>query len=92
MLDTETLEVTRAGDPLMLPRICFDILKTLMRDHPKVVTRAALEQELWGDDPPDSDALRSHFYNLRQIVDRPFAHALIETLPGRGYRLKPPAT
>ena len=92
VLDTETLEVTRAGDPLMLPRICFDILKTLMRDHPKVVTRAALEQELWGDDPPDSDALRSHFYNLRQIVDRPFAHALIETLPGRGYRLKPPAT
>ncbi len=89
-LDTETLAVTREGQALELPRIGFEILKLLMREHPKVVTRALLEQEVWGDDPPDSDALRSHLYNLRQIVDRPFDLALIETLPGRGYRLRVP--
>ncbi len=89
-LDTETLTVTRDGQVLELPRIGFEILKLLMREHPKVVTRALLEQEVWGDDPPDSDALRSHLYNLRQIVDRPFDDALIETLPGRGYRLRLP--
>jgi DNA-binding winged helix-turn-helix (wHTH) protein len=59
-----------------------------MREYPKVVTRAAVEQELWGDDLPDSDTLRSHLYNLRQVVDKPFAEPIIETLPGRGYRIR----
>jgi DNA-binding winged helix-turn-helix (wHTH) protein len=61
-----------------------------MREAPKVVTRDAIEQELWGDDLPDSDTLRSHLYNLRQVVDKPFDSPLIETLPGRGYRIRTP--
>jgi DNA-binding response OmpR family regulator len=28
--------------------------------------------ELWGDEEPESDALRSHIYNLRKMVDKPF--------------------
>ncbi len=88
VLDTETLEVWRDTHPLKLSRICFDILKVLMQAHPKVVTRDQLERELWGDDLPDSDALRSHLYNLRQVVDRPFEQKVIETLAGRGYRLR----
>ncbi|MEM7218963.1 MAG: response regulator transcription factor [Pseudomonadota bacterium] len=87
-LDTQTLEVQREGNALNVSRTGFDILAILMRQHPKVVTRAEIEHQLWGDDPPDSDALRSHLYNLRQAVDRPFEHAMIETLAGRGYRLK----
>jgi DNA-binding response OmpR family regulator len=86
-LDVDTLEVTRAGTPISLSRTLFEILKVLMREHPRVVTREELERALWGEDPPDSDALRSHLYNLRQAVDRPFDRALIETIPGRGYRL-----
>ena len=86
-LDVDTLSVTRDGDPLKLSRTGFDILKILMREAPKVVTRETIERELWGEDVPDSDALRSHLYNLRQVVDKPFGSQLIETLPGRGYRL-----
>lgn len=86
-LDVDTLTVTRDGDPLKLSRTGFDILKILMREAPKVVTRETIERELWGEDVPDSDALRSHLYNLRQVVDKPFGSQLIETLPGRGYRL-----
>ncbi len=52
-----------------------------------MVTRDTIERELWGEDPPDSDALRSHLYNLRQAVDKPFSKPLIETLPSRGYRV-----
>lgn len=88
-LDVATLEVARAGTPITLSRTLFEILKVLMREHPRVVTRQELERALWGEDPPDSDALRSHLYNLRQAVDRPFDHPLIETIPGRGYRLNP---
>ena len=87
-LDLDTLEVHRAGDQLSVSRTGFEILRTLMREHPKVVSRVELEQALWGDDPPDSDALRSHLYNLRQSVDRPYDQAMIETLAGRGYRIR----
>ena len=52
-----------------------------------MVSRRELEKELWGDEVPDSDALRSHLYNLRRIVDKPFDKALIETLPGQGFRI-----
>jgi len=91
-LNMDTMEVTRAGQPIRLSRTLFDILRILMREAPKVVPRLALERELWGDDPPDSDALRSHLYNLRQAVDKPFDTPLIETLASRGYRIRVPDT
>jgi DNA-binding response OmpR family regulator len=47
----------------------------------------ALEEALWGDDCPDSDSLRSHIHQLRQVLDKPFANALLHTLHGVGYRL-----
>jgi DNA-binding response OmpR family regulator len=87
-LDLDTMEASRQDQPLKLSRTLFDILRILMRESPKVVTRDAIEQELWGDDLPDSDTLRSHLYNLRQVVDKPFSEPLIETLPGRGYRVR----
>jgi DNA-binding response OmpR family regulator len=91
-LDLDTMEASRQGQPLKLSRTLFDILRILMRESPKVVTRDAVEQELWGDDLPDSDTLRSHLYNLRQVVDKPFEQPLIETLPGRGYRIRTSAS
>ena len=87
VLDTDTLEVTRAGTSINLSKTVFEILKILMREHPKAVSRVDMERELWGDEPPDSDALRSHLYNLRQAVDRPFDTPMIETITGQGYRI-----
>jgi DNA-binding response OmpR family regulator len=46
-----------------------------------------LEEALWGDDCPDSDSLRSHIHQLRQVLDKPFAQPLLHTLHGVGYRL-----
>ena len=59
-----------------------------MRESPKVVSREQLEQELWGDLVPDSDALRSHLYNLRKVIDKPFDKPLMETLPGMGFAIR----
>ena len=89
-LDAETLEVRRRGRPVHLTGIAFDVLRVLMREHPKVVGRRELEREVWRNEPPESDALRSHLYNLRQALDRPFDRPLVETVPGRGYRLDLP--
>jgi DNA-binding response OmpR family regulator len=86
-LDTEREIAIRSGKRLNLSPRSFEILRVLMRRSPAVVSRRELEKEIWGDEVPDSDALRSHVYNLRRIVDKPFDKPLIETLPGRGFRM-----
>lgn len=86
-LDTATLEVRRAGQSLNLTPIGLKILSALMRASPRVMSRAELERDVWGDVLPDSDTLRSHLYNLRKIVDKPFPRPLLHTLHGSGYRI-----
>ena len=88
-LNARTGEAERAGQPLRLTPTCFKILKILMRESPTLVRREDLERELWGDLTPDSDTLRSHLYNLRRELDRPFDTALLETQPGVGFRIRP---
>ncbi len=86
-LDLRTHTVTREGRVLTITPIGMKILALLLREAPGVVGRQAIERAIWGDLPPDSDALRSHMYNLRKVVDKPFTRALIHTVPGAGFRI-----
>lgn len=88
--DLETMQVRREGQSLKLSPITLQILRILMRESPKLVTRERLETEIWGEDAPDSDTLRSHLYNLRKSIDKPFNRQLMHTVPGVGYKLCPP--
>ena len=85
--DLDTLEVTRAGQPLKVGPIGLKLLAVLMQKSPAVATREALESALWGDAPPDSDSLRSHIHTLRQQIDKPFPKPLLHTVHGVGFRL-----
>ena len=87
--DTETFQATRAGVPLALTKTGYTILKVLMRETPKVVPRDRIEHELWGDNPPDTDALRVHIHALRQALDKPFAQPMLHTIAKVGYKLIP---
>ena len=91
-LDADTAEVTRDGVPIALSRTAFRLLELLLREHPGIVPRRTMERELWDGEPPHSDALRSHIYNLRQALDRPFAGNIVTTVAGRGYCLRFPDT
>lgn len=86
-LDTGTLEVMRGETPIYLSPIGLKILTILMKESPKVVSRNQLEHEIWGDILPDSDTLRSHMYNLRKQIDKPFSQPLLQTIQSRGYRI-----
>jgi DNA-binding response OmpR family regulator len=86
-LDTATLRLTRAGRELVVSPIGLKVLAILMRESPRVVTRRDLEREIWGDALPDSDTLRSHLYNLRRVIDKPFDRPLLHTIHSAGYRL-----
>ena len=80
-------EATRAGRKLTLTPTGYKLLETLMRKAPTIISREVLLREIWGDNPPDSDALRTHIHALRQAMDRPFVTPMLRTLPGSGYRL-----
>jgi DNA-binding response OmpR family regulator len=87
VLDTASLRATRAGTELQLSPIGLRLLTILMRESPRVVSRRDIEREIWGDGLPDSDTLRSHLYNLRKAMDRPFDKPLLHTVQTAGYRI-----
>lgn len=87
VLDSGSQQVWRNNKELLLSPTGFRILRVLMRESPEVVSREAIQQELWGSDVPDTDVLRSHIYNLRKVVDHPFEYAMIQTVKGIGLRL-----
>ena len=88
--DTSTLTVTRENQELNLTPIGLKILTVLMRASPAVVSRRDLERKVWGHILPDSDTLRSHLYNLRKVMDKPFKHQLLQTVQASGYKIVEP--
>jgi DNA-binding response OmpR family regulator len=85
--DTATYEVRRGGRRIVLTPTGYKLLACLLQAAPRVVTREELEHAVWGEDPPDSDALRTHLHALRQAVDKPFDHPVIKNIPGVGYHV-----
>lgn len=86
-LNSTSKTVSREGRSLTLTHTAFVILQCLMQAHPQPVSRSELLHRIWGDEMPDSDALKSHIYSLRNTVDRPFNKALIKTVLNVGYKL-----
>jgi DNA-binding response OmpR family regulator len=89
VLAPETREVRRGDKLIELTAIEFQILELLMRQSPRVVSRQHLEYSIWGDAPPDGEALRVHIHHLRHAIDKSFSTPLLHTIRGVGYQLKP---
>ena len=86
-LDRPAHAATRQAQPLDLTPAGYQILLALGEAHPRVLTRSELTQALWHGEPPDSDALRAHIYQLRQKLDKPFGQPMLVTVHGVGFRL-----
>jgi len=87
-LNLDSWQAQREGKPLDLHRASLRILEMLMRASPNAVSRQELEFLLWGDEPPESDPLRSHMYELRRELDKPFAYPILKTMRGIGFALR----
>jgi len=87
IIDRKRQQVTRAGKVLDLHSMGYRILVILAQAYPQVVSRSKLSQKLWGDEPTESDALRSHIYQLRNMLDKPFDYPMIKTMHGIGFVL-----
>lgn len=86
-IDRQARQATRAGRTLHLSPLLWQFLLLLAEAAPNPVTRVELTRQLWGDATPSSDSLRAHVHLLRQIIDKPFETAMLETVHGVGFRL-----
>lgn len=73
---------------LALKPIGFKLLSILLETHPRPVSRSELCSKIWGDEPTESDALRSHLYQLRKTLQQHGATISIETQLGVGFVLQ----
>jgi DNA-binding response OmpR family regulator len=87
IIERKAKKVTREGEHLELHSMGFRILTILAEAYPQVVSRSQLLQKIWGDEPTESDAMRSHIYQLRNVLDKPFKSALLKTIHGVGFVL-----
>jgi DNA-binding response OmpR family regulator len=87
-IDRRASEAARNGIRLALPPTSFSILLMLAESFPRALTRSEIVRRLWNDDAPDSDPLRTHLYQLRQALDKPFAKPMLKTVHGVGFRLE----
>lgn len=87
-LDSRTLSVTWQQLPVKVTKIGFEILKKLAEDYPYPVARSDLIQHLWGDAPPESNALKSHIYSLRKVLEQISERPILHTISNIGYQLK----
>ena len=86
-IDRKRRQVTREGILLNLNTMGVRILTIIAEAYPQVVSRTLLSQKIWGDEPTESDAMRSHIYQLRGVLDKPFDTPILKTVHGVGFTL-----
>lgn len=88
--DPASHRAQRGARVLALGPIARRLLEYLLRETHRVVPRHELEYLVWGDQPPDHDALRVHVHALRREIARDGEPQLLHTVRGVGYRIVPP--
>ena len=82
ILDPAARSVTLNGDVVELPLREFTLLEELLENQGRVLTRARLEQSLYGwNTEVESNAIEVHVHHLR----KKFGSDLIKTIRGIGY-------
>ena len=87
-LDAQAHTVTCDGKHVHLPPMAFALLARLMKSAPNIVSRSELQNELYGDTPPNSDALRTYIHILRTQLEKQ-NKPILQTVPRVGFRLTP---
>jgi two-component system OmpR family response regulator len=88
-LDEDSHEVFRSGEEIMLTATEFELLRYLMRNPRRVLSKAQILDRVWNYDfGGQANVVELYISYLRKKVDagRP---AMIHTMRGAGYVLKP---
>jgi two-component system OmpR family response regulator len=89
ILDEDSHEVTRAGEELSLTATEFELLRFLMRNPRRVLSKAQILDRVWNYDfGGQANVVELYISYLRKKID--VGHdPMIHTLRGAGYMLKP---
>jgi two-component system OmpR family response regulator len=88
-LDEDSHEVRRAGEPIALTATEFELLRYLMRNPRRVLSKAQILDRVWNYDfGGQANVVELYVSYLRKKIDA--GHApMIHTMRGAGYVLKP---
>ncbi len=88
-LDEDSHEVHRAGDELMLTATEFELLRFMMRNPRRVLSKAQILDRVWNYDfGGQANVVELYISYLRKKVDAG-RDPMIHTMRGAGYVLKP---
>ena len=89
-INTNTQNVTYAGNLLLLTPKEYMILECFLRNPERVLTRSAILDKLWNfEQSSGQETIRTHITNLRKkLKEASGSKNLIETVYGVGYRLQ----
>jgi two-component system, OmpR family, response regulator len=88
-LDPASRRLWRAAQEIELADKPFALLETFMRRPGVTLTRFALLESAWDHSYESrSNVVDQHVRALRDRIDRPFGVESIETVRGRGYRMR----
>lgn len=87
-LDLRGMGVTWNEKPVKTTKIGFKILHTLVNAYPYPVARSDLISAVWEDEPPESNALKAHMYNVRKSLEQVCHKPLLTTISNVGYKLE----
>ena len=89
VLDEESYEVTRAGTPIELTATEFELLRYLMRNPRRVLSKTQILDRVWSYDfGGRSSIVEIYVSYLRKKIDR-LGQPMIHTVRGVGYVIKP---
>lgn len=87
-LDLRAMSVLFSGKPVKTTKIGFKILHTLVAAYPYPVARSDLISAVWEGEPPESNALKAHMYNVRKSLEQVCNKPLLTTISNVGYKLE----
>ena len=88
-LDEDSHEVSRAGDPVQLTATEFELLRYLMRNPRRVLSKAQILDRVWNYDfGGQANVVELYISYLRKKIDANRA-PMIHTMRGAGYVLRP---
>lgn len=86
-IDTKLLELRRSGDVEPMDPLGFDLLRYLIENRDRVLTRDELLDALWPGKVVTDSALSSRLKDVRSAVgDDGTSQRVVKTVHGRGYR------
>jgi len=89
VLDEDSHEVTRGGQPIALTSTEFELLRFMMRNAKRVLSKAQILDRVWSYDfGGRSNIVELYISYLRKKIDSG-REPMIHTLRGAGYVLKP---